>query len=174
MAENLLTPGQRLTVVKYFTARVLPRADDPEQAARQKIYLEALETLPDLRIHYGYFLPKKVTCRQCGMLRETYEEKMTDVNIAVELLGDAQDDAYDTAIIISGDSDLSGPVEAVRRRYPDKRLVAAFPPNRISLRLCQAATASFVIGRRRISDSLLLEQVVKPDGHILAKPPQWS
>ncbi len=72
LAENLLQSGQRLMVVRYFTARVLQLADDPEQPERQKSYLEALETLPDLHIHYGYFLPKSVTCQQCGTSRETY------------------------------------------------------------------------------------------------------
>ncbi len=99
---------------------------------------------------------------------------MTDVNIAVELMGDAQDNAFDTAIIVSGDSDLARPVEALRRRYPEKRVIADFPPNRNSFRLRQAATASFVIGRRRVSASLLPEQVVKDDGHVLVKPPHWS
>ena len=174
LAENLLKPGQRLTLIRYFTARVFPKADDPEQHERQKTYLEALETLPDLLIHYGYFLPKSGTCPRCGTVRETYEEKMTDVNLAVELLGDAQDNTFDTAIIISGDSDLYRPVEAVRSRYSQKRVIVAFPPNRISLQLRQAAAASFVIGRDAFRDSLLPEQVVKADGYALAKPPQWS
>ena len=99
---------------------------------------------------------------------------MTDVNIAVELLGDAQDDAFDAAIIISGDSDLAGPIETVRRRYSEKRVIVAFPPNRISLRLRQATTASFVIGRDAFRDSLLPDRVFKADGYVLTKPPQWS
>ena len=66
LAENLLKPGQRLTLIRYFTARVFPNADDPEQHERQKTYLEALETLPDLLIHYGYFLPKRGVCPECG------------------------------------------------------------------------------------------------------------
>ena len=98
---------------------------------------------------------------------------MTDVNIAVELLGDAQDDVFDTAIIISGDSDLTPPTSAVRHRYPNKRVVVAFPPNRNSFRLSQTATASFIIGRRIISDSQLPEQVAKANGYVLRKPPQW-
>ena len=174
LAENLLQSGQRLMVVRYFTARVLQLVGDPEQPERQQTYLEALETLTDLYIHYGYFLPKPVLCQQCGAIRETHEEKMTDVNIAVELLGDAQDNAFDTAIVISGDSDLAGPLEAVRRRYPEKRIIVAFPPNRVSFRLRQAATASFVIGRRRISASLLPERIVKADGYVLVKPSWWS
>ncbi|MGH9629467.1 MAG: NYN domain-containing protein [Bryobacteraceae bacterium] len=42
-------------------------------------------------------------------------EKMTDVNIAVELLQDAFQGAFDTAILISADSDLIAPIAAVRR-----------------------------------------------------------
>ena len=86
------------------------------------MYLEALATLPDLHIHYGYHVTRERRCSNCGVLRQTYEEKMTDVNIAVELLGDAQDDAFDTAIVMSGDGDLASPVRAVRERYPDALL----------------------------------------------------
>ena len=174
LAENLLLPGQQLTTVRYFTAPVLPRPGDPGQRERQQIYLDALATLPDLSIHYGYFLAKNYACPVCGAQYHAYEEKMTDVNIATELLGDANDDAFDTAIIISGDSDLSGPITTIRERYPQKRVIVAFPPNRTSFRLRQAATASFTIGRRRISASQFPEQVQKPDGFISSKPPRWS
>ena len=54
---------------------------------------------------------------------------MTDVNIAVELLVDAQDNKIDTAIIVSGDSDLTRPIEVVLQRYSNKRVIIAFPPN---------------------------------------------
>ena len=70
---------------------------------------------------------------------------MTDVNVAVEMIGDAHDDVFDTAIIVSGDGDLTGPLSAIRRRHPGKRVVAAFLPNRSSFRLRGAATASLTI-----------------------------
>ena len=173
LSEKLLRPGQRLVMVRYFTARVSAQTGDSERRKRQNTYLEALETFPDLHIHYGHFLPKNRTCFRCGAVEETYEEKMTDVNIAVELLGDAQDDVFDTAIIISGDSDLTRPTSAVRHRYPKKRVVVAFPPNRVSKQLRKTATASFTIGRRIISDSQLPERVAKASGYVLRKPPQW-
>ena len=173
LSEKLLRPGQRLVMVKYFTAKIAPRDDDLDQQVRQDIYLQALTTLPDLHIHYGHFLPQKRACAQCGAVWETYEEKMTDVNVAVELLGDAQDDVFDTAIIVSADSDLTSPARAVRQRYPEKRVVVAFPPNRVSKQLRQTATASFTIGRRIISDSQLPERVAKANGYVLRKPPQW-
>lgn len=118
LSENLLRPQQELSAVRYFTARVSPETGDQDKPVRQNVYLEALATLPNLEIYYGYHVAKELRCPKCGAIRQTYEEKMTDVNIAVELLGDAQNDAFDTAIIISGDGDLASPVRAVAERYP--------------------------------------------------------
>ena len=174
LAESLLRPGQSLAIVRYFTARVEPRSDDPEQHVRQDTYLQALATRSELTIQYGHHLPKSVTCQRCGATRQTFEEKMTDVNIAVELLGDAQDDIFDTAIIVSADSDLIGPISAIRRRYADKRVVVAFPPNRASKQLRGVASATFTLGRKLISDSQLPPQVIKPNGYPLRKPDRWN
>lgn len=174
LAENLLRPNQRLTMVRYFTARFEPQTDDPDQHIRQDTYLEVLETLPDIAIQYGYHLPKTGTCRRCGATWETFEEKMTDVNIAMALLNDAQSDAFDTAMVISGDSDLAGPVNAILRGHPGKRVLVAFPPNRNSELLRRCATAAFTIGRKVISDSQLPPQVVKSNGYVINKPSYWS
>ena len=99
---------------------------------------------------------------------------MTDVNIAVELLSDAYDNRFDTAIIVSGDSDLTGPVGSVRTRYPDKHVIVAFPPGRHSVDLNKAASASFTIGRKKLRDSQLPETVVRTDGYVLTRPARWS
>ena len=45
---------------------------------------------------------------------------MTDVNIAMELLVDAQQDKFDTALLVSADSDLTGPILKVRNLFPNK------------------------------------------------------
>ena len=171
LAENLLRPYQSLETIRYFTASLL---DDTSKANRQAIYLEALQTLPCLSIHHGYFQPKEVTCRKCGNVRRTYEEKMTDVNIAVALLGDAHDNLFDTAMIISADSDLVGPVGAVLDRYPAKRVIAAFPPDRKSKHLRQVVSASFTIGRNKLRASQLPDQVTRADGFVLRRPMSWT
>ncbi len=103
----------------------------------------------------------------------TSEEKMTDVNIAVEMLNDASDDLIDTALLVSADSDLIAPVEAIRIRYPKKLVVLACPPNRQSKRLEAAAHACFRIGRKKIQDSQLPEKVPKPDGFVFVRPSSW-
>ena len=45
------------------------------------------------------------------------EEKGSDVNLATYLLLDAFDNDYDTAIVVSNDSDFIHPIEVVRRRF---------------------------------------------------------
>ncbi len=174
LAQNLLRPDQQLAIVRYFTARFDPQVDDPDQHVRQDTYLKALETLPDLSIQYGYHLPKNVTCHRCGTARRTYEEKMTDVNIAVALFRDAMLGVFDTAIVVSADSDLIGPLDAVLSSYPDKRILVAFPPSRNSEHLRRHATAAFTLGRKVISDSQFPPQVVNQDGYVIDKPSHWN
>jgi hypothetical protein len=95
------------------------------------------------------------------------------VNIAVEMVKDAYDEAFDTALVISADSDLTAPVEALRARFQKKRVVVACPPDRQSKRLKSAASAYFRIGRKRIQDSQFPDEVVKPGGFVLKRPSSW-
>ena len=173
LVEKFLRPNQRLAAVRYFTAPFFPDPDDPQRHIRQDTYRQALATLPELHIQLGQMMPKIRTCPQCGADLATYEEKMTDVNIAVALLNDAQDNLFDVAIIISADSDLAGPITAIRRRYPGKPVIVAFPPRRASKELRSIATASLRIGRDRLRDSQFPPRIVNADGYTIAKPTQW-
>lgn len=170
MAQQLLKPDQTLVTVKYFTSIVRHPVD---KHGRQAVFLEALETLTNLQIYYGHYLSEIVTCRRCGYSYQTHHEKMTDVNIAVELMTDAFQDRMDAAMLISADSDLVGPIQAVQRLFGQKRLVVAFPPGRSSKALRQMAHGSFTIGRNALSKSVFPDQVIKPDGYVLNRPPNW-
>lgn len=173
LTANLLKPDQSWIRTHYFTARISRNPFDPDKHVRQQVYLEALETLPGVDIVLGQYLSKPKSCHRCHATWQQAEEKMTDVNIAVHLLTDAMDDAFDTAMIISADSDLVPPVQAIRQRFPRKRIIVAMPPKRHSQRLADAAHASFTIGRKRLADSQLPDQVVKPDGFVLNRPEHW-
>ena len=173
LSMNLLKSGQRLEAVHYFASKFLREGGNPDESIQQNKYLEALEAIDGLQIHYGYHQAVMWVCSTCGASHNAYEEKATDVNIAVKLICDAHDDAFDTALLVSGDGDLAGTIKAVRERYPQKSVVAAFPPNRRSVGLSAAATASLVIGRKRISDSQLPDEIAKPDGYVLRRPERW-
>lgn len=173
LAQNLLRAGQQLSRVRYFTAPILRDPIDMDKDKRQTTYLDALATLPNLSIEKGYFSPRRRQCPTCGTPRTTYEEKTTDVNIAVAMLTDAYDNLFDTAILVSADGDLVRPVNTVLVRFPGKRVIVAFPPDRNSNNLRNNATASFNIWEKTIAKSQLPRQVLGQNGHILNRPASW-
>lgn len=121
-----MKPNQQLIQVNYFTARV---RDDPDKQERQNTYLEALKE-QGITIVYGHYQSNHVKCYRCGHIWSNPKEKMTDVNISTRLIVHAYRNLYDTALLISGDSDLIPPIRAVLDNFPEKRIVAAFPPGR--------------------------------------------
>ena len=167
LSQNLLKPRQTLINTKYFTTRV---SSPPSKVKRQNTYIEALDTLNDFRIFYGHFLPNLRTCPRCKLIQSVPNEKMTDVNIAVEMLTDAFEDKFDTALLVSADSDLSGMIRSIQRLYPTKRIVAAFPPERYSSSLHQICNSSFIIGRAKLAQSQFTDNITKADGYILTRP----
>lgn len=174
MAQNLLKPGQQLEAVKYFTARISADTGDPGKRRRQSSWLEAVETVVGVQVIYGHYLPKPLKCHSCGATWISHEEKMTDVNMAVEILRDAFDDAFDTALLISADSDLAPVLEAIRARLPAKRVIVVCPPDRQSKKLESVATATFRLGRKVLQESQLPDQYVKPGGFVLRRPVTWK
>ena len=172
LAKTLLKPGQQLLATHYFTAHIRANGRNSADQKRQKGYLEAL-ALRDVRCQFGHYLHKTRRCRQCGASWPDYEEKMTDVNIAVQLLGDAFDNAFDTALVISGDSDLTTPIRKVRERFVQKRIIVAFPPGRYSSELKRCANGYLTLGEDKLRASQLPEQITKPDGYVLARPATW-
>lgn len=171
LAEKLLHHHQKLVAARYFTARIKP--SNSAKRKRQDTFIEALETLPNLTIHFGHFLSKERSCLSCGARWNTYEEKMTDVNIAVELLSDAQDNLFDIAIIVSGDSDLVGPISAVLKRFSNKRVIAAFPPERFSKALRDSATGFIRVDQNMLRNSQLPRKIVKSKSVTLQRPRSW-
>jgi uncharacterized LabA/DUF88 family protein len=169
LCENYLQPNQEITSCKYFTARI---NNDQQKQRRQNTYLEALETT-EIEIIYGKYHTRAQTCWRCNNTWPKHEEKMTDVNIAVSMLTDAMSNAYDTAILISADSDLVPPVRAIRNNFKDKKVIALFPPDRNSYELKNAANHTIYLGRSRLKKSQFASTVVSNSGFNLTKPGTW-
>jgi hypothetical protein len=121
LCQNLL-PKDEIVEIKYFTAHVVPRKDNPTAAQEQQTYLRALRTVSCLSIHLGRFLTTRVTRRlvkdprRGSPFRQVWntEEKGSDVNLASHLITDGFRARYDLAVVISNDSDLKHPIHMVR------------------------------------------------------------
>lgn len=170
LGQNLLKNDQTLVGVKYFTSRI---SYPPDKVKRQGAFIEAIEELANIEIFYGNYLSTKKTCRNCGFYYYEFSEKKTDVNLAIELLVDAYLDKYDTAIVVSGDSDLSGAISKVLALFPNKRVITAFPPLRVSKELITVSTATINIRKQTLQRSLLPLVVTKSDGFLLECPQYW-
>jgi uncharacterized LabA/DUF88 family protein len=171
VSQRLLRPGQQRVAVRYFTASV---RNDPPAQARQNAYIGALRAATTVSVELGRFQEKHRTCFQCASTWRTYEEKETDVNIAVAMIEDGVNERFDTAIVMSADSDLCPAVRALGRLRPQKRVVAVFPPKRRSDDLRRVVQASFTLGDAIIRQSQLPPIVHDASGVTYRRPPHWA
>ena len=167
-----LRPQEDLVGLKYFTASVL---NEPDAQSRQDTYIAALRAQhPDtVEVILGRYQQKTRTCRHCGRPWHLYEEKETDVNIAVNIVADAAARRAESFMIISADSDIAPAVRMARSLNGDAFFVAAFPPRRSSSELRSLMPASFPIGRGRITHALLPDTVTSSDGKSFSRPARW-
>lgn len=114
-----LFPNNEIQRIRYFTALVDARPNDPQQPARQQAYLRAIKTLPGVSIHYGNYRSRPARMRLAHPEATgpntveviKTEEKGSDVNLASFLLLDAFRKDCEVGIVVSNDADLKMPVE---------------------------------------------------------------
>ena len=99
---------------------------------------------------------------------------MTDVNIAIHLLKLALQDRYDTAIILSGDSDLIPSIQATKQLFPSKRIGMLFPINRALISLKNETDFHFRIKEKHLHAALFPREVVTPTGNKITCPVEWD
>lgn len=169
---KLLRPRSSLVQVKYFTAIVL---NEPEAQARQDRYLEALSKVHPgrLTIIKGQFQEKPRTCRECGVSWVSYEEKQTDVNIAVHLVADVAANRADSYMLMTADTDIIPAVKMAWGTNPEANIFAHFPPHRGSNAIRRMMPSSRKTTVKRVTEALLPLEVRIPDGPTFKCPDKW-
>jgi uncharacterized LabA/DUF88 family protein len=169
LAETVIGSSDEIAGIFYFTAFVTWK---PESVKRHKTYIRALQSV-DVETIRGRFMRKDIECHLCHRIFRTHEEKQSDVNIALKVLGDAVDDLYDKAVIISADSDLLPVIKSVQKHSPEKEIGIMFPIGYNSFELRQ--NAAFL---RKMREKLLREckfpDEVKVGSIIIKKPESWQ
>ena len=176
---SLLLPRHEINRIRYFTALVRNRPSDPAQPQRQQAYLRALQTIPNLSIHYGRFLestkrmplasPHPNGPQTVEILNS--EEKGSDVNLATYLLLDAFDNDFDIAVVISNDSDLQLPIQLTREKL-GKLVGVIDPSDRHSFQLNKAASWYRNLRKGPLSASQF-PGIITDDTGDIAKPAGW-
>ena len=174
-------PGE-ITTIRYFTAHLINRPHDKTIAQRQQVYLRALKTLPELKIHLGQFKSREV--RGCLMDERTqkatikivtiqkYEEKGSDVNIASHMLADGFQKQFDAAILISNDSDLAAPMQIIKEVI-GKPVGLISPDSFFMTELSKHASFKRRIREEHLAASQFPDVLTDAHGSF-KKPPCWN
>ena len=165
LSENIIRDYQTLEAVKYFSAYATWR---PSAHRRHLAYVAALEER-GVQLVMGRFKEKTLRCQAtCHEEFKTHEEKETDVNIGVHLIADAIRDRFDTAFVISADTDLNVAVKMARAEAPEKSIQLVSPPGRFSRN--REVPALFSITKGKIRASLLPEEITTSTGKAIKRP----
>ena len=154
----------------YFSALAIWNS---EKIQRHKLYIQANKFF-DVKPIYGEFRKVTKCCRDCNSTYSTYEEKETDVNIAIKLYQQAYKNSYDTAIILSGDSDQIPAIRAIKKDFPTKKIGILIPPGRKAILLKQEADFHFKIKHIQLSTCQLPNNITLTDGSQIHCPERWK
>ena len=123
-----LTKGRQLVRIYYYH---VPRLEGESEAARRhQAFLNRLGYVDYLQLRLGRIVPRlvKLRCQSCGKDIEytTHIQKGVDTRIAIDMVGLALLDAYDVAILVSGDADLAEAVNFIKehtRKYVENACI---------------------------------------------------
>lgn len=105
---------------------------------------------------------------------KTYEEKRTDVNIAVKIVEDAFLWKYDTAIIMSWDSDIVPAVESVKKHFPQTHFMTLWITGTKGQLIKDRCDEHQVIWYKKMKAHRLPDTIKISSEKILEIPKEWK
>ena len=170
----ILGPTAKLASIEYFTAYAHHlQNQDPKKVVRHQAFVRAM-TARGVKVHLGHFKQKTVRDMRTGQEVTTHEEKETDVAIAAAVIEAGVTDKLDTALLVTGDTDLRPAVRAFSRLCPAKRILFAFPFARKNRELEQLAPGSFSFSAEAYQKHQFPERVQLPSGKWITRPAKWN
>jgi uncharacterized LabA/DUF88 family protein len=183
---HLISRDATMAEIYYFSAFAY-HLNNPNIIKRHQDYIECLKStgiIPEM----GRFKPKDIICPLHSQLMKSsstnvscpihgkftkHEEKETDIAIAAKLFEIMSRDMCDTAVLLTGDTDLTPAVETCKRLFPTKGIHFAFPYRRHNSELKALLPGSFKIHTGSYVRHLFPDPVRLPDGTEIWKPASW-
>ena len=166
----------RLKDIYYFSALAVHlEAQNSNITKRHKDYIKCLENT-GIIVELNKFKKKTVSCKSQSCVPFTfkkYEEKGTDVAIAVKMLELLINDKTDTLVIITGDTDLAPAVKTAQSLFPQKKFVFAFPYKRENRELKNILTDSFTIDKQQYVNHQFTNPYILSTKQEIFKPTRW-
>jgi uncharacterized LabA/DUF88 family protein len=105
------------------------------------------------------------------------EEKQTDVSIAAHMVALAAKNMYDTALLVSGDTDFTPIIRILREYFPEKKIRIAVPAvKRVPAPFLELLPRSYcrLIKAKHLRKSQLDDPMKDESGRKYFKPPEWK
>ena len=134
--------------LKWLNLKALSRALAPRsEAVRRVVWCSAVRPARKSRLQrhedyrkalegqgvicrMGHFVHGMDHCNACGHSWQLSVEKQGDVNLALSIAADAEDNLFDVCYLVTGDGDHAATARYLKQRFPKKRLVLVCPPGR--------------------------------------------
>jgi uncharacterized LabA/DUF88 family protein len=120
--ENILS-------IKFF---VSPFVGNTNLAQIQRDFIERNSKLSHVDLKLGVFRKRIIKCQKCTNQVVHYQEKHTDINIALEISRSAIDRSIDKIYLITADDDFKPAIASFNQIAPNKKFVRVLPPGRFS------------------------------------------
>jgi NYN domain len=105
------------------------RPQSRSKLKRHEDYMKALKT-QGVVCRIGHFVAATDGCNACGHKWHLSIEKQSDVNLALSIAADAEDNVFDVCYIVTADGDHAATARYLKERFPNKKLVLVTPPGR--------------------------------------------
>jgi len=137
--------GNRNLVRTYYYNAPVDQTREPDRYARQQEFFRSLQRLPYFELRLGrlvYF----------DWPRQSPIEKGVDVKLSTDMVVHAFRNSYDTAILVSGDTDYSAALQAIKDQGKHVE-VALFGDRQTSLHLREISDRTIEINKKYLGDS---------------------
>ncbi len=166
-------------VVKRIVWCSAIRPQAKSKIKRHEDYMKVLQSQGVL-CRMGHFVHAQDGCNACGHSWQLSVEKQGDVNLALSIAADAEDDLFDVCYLITADGDHAATARYLKQRFPKKKLVLVTPPGRFhNHHIERLADECIEIEMHHIEASLLPEMtkvrkrlLARPD--LIARPEQYN
>src|SRR3989338_9189855 len=149
ISQQMLKPNELLTNIRYFNSPI-NQQEEPEKYSKQQRFFSKLKENSLTTLHLGRLVKRPINkikfnwvacclrqveslqCPICNKARSVSEifkttEKGVDVLIAIQLILDALEKKFDSALLFSGDADLVPAIKHITEKLNKKVVFCSFP-----------------------------------------------
>ena len=163
LGEHLCAPLKAKLVKTVFCTAMPENA--PNKRQRHTTYNNAL-VATGVVVLKGHYIFDKDQHKFC--------EKQTDINLALSVITDAEDNVFDIAYLLSADSDQASTARFFKERHPQKMLISIAPPNKEPPTKMLPYVSNAITLQRDVLEASLFRGTVQGRSGLIVRPTEYD